>query len=125
MPTAQDTNGGTTHVGIFTGTPRFRGSWLGHHSLSIALTALLVIQSVIFHFTELPDWVSEQQAHKESTALWPAYWLHYCAEWFVSVLADTYGALLLVLFSKWFYEQGSAESRGSRAEEKEEPDAGS
>ncbi len=29
------------------------------------------------------------------------------------VLADTYGALLLVLLTKWFYEQGSGESGGA------------
>lgn len=103
--------------GIFSGEPRFKGSFLRRHSLSIALVVLLVVQSVIFHVTELPDWVGEQQAHGEPTALWPAYWMHYTAEWFVSVLADTYGALLLVLFSKWFFEQGSAESEGSRAQQ--------
>lgn len=97
--------------GIFRGEPRFKGSFIRNHSLSIALIALLVVQSLVFHFTELPDWRSEAKAHGESTSLWPAYWLHYTAEWFVSVLADTYGALLLVLFSKWFFEQGSAESK--------------
>ncbi len=105
--------------GILTGEPRFKGSWIRDHSLSLVLTALLVVQSLVFHFTELPDWVGEQRAHGESTALWPAYWLHYTAEWFVSVLADTYGALLLVLFTKWFFEQGSAESEGSRAKQNE------
>jgi len=86
------------------------------------LLTLLVVQSVIYHFTALPDWVSDQLAHGEPTALWPAYWLHYSAEWFVSVLADTYGALLLVLFSKWFFEAGSAESEGSEGEQKAEKD---
>ena len=109
--------------GLLAGKPRIKGTtWFHRHSLSLVLTALLVVQSVIFHFTRLPDWVSEQQAHGEPTALWPAYWLHYTAEWFVSVLADTYGALLLVLFTKWFFEQGSAESQGSRAAEHEQQD---
>lgn len=85
-------------------------SWILRHSLSLVLVVLLVAQSIAFHLTELPDWVQEQRAHGGSTALWPAYWLHYGAEWFVSVLADTYGALLLVLLTKWFYEQGSEES---------------
>lgn len=104
--------------GIFSGERRFKGSFLRDHSLSLALTVLLVVQSVVFHFTELPDWAGEQQAHGLRTTLWPDYWLHYTAEWFVSVLADTYGALLLVLFSKWFFEQGSAESEGGRGERK-------
>lgn len=102
---------GTMSNGIFSGKPRFEGSWIRNHSLSIVLTVILVAQSVAFHFTRLPEWVSEQVAHGEPTALWPAYWMHYSSEWFVSVLADTYGALLLVLLTKWFYEQGSSESK--------------
>jgi hypothetical protein len=91
-------------------------SWVVRHSLSLVLVALLVVQSVVFHVTEVPDWVSEQLAHGEPTGLWPDYWLHYTAEWFVSVLADTYGALLIVLLTKWFYEQGSEESKDDPAE---------
>jgi hypothetical protein len=87
-------------------------NWFLRHSLSLVLVAILVVQSIAFHFTRLPEWVAEQQAHQESTALWPEYWFHYGSEWFVSVLADTYGALLLVLLTKWFYEAGSAESGG-------------
>lgn len=92
-------------------------SWWVRHSLSLVLVTILVVQTVIFHFTEVPDWTSDQQAHGGSTALWPAYWLHFAAEWFVSVLADTYGALLLVVLTKWFYEEGSAESGGQGAQE--------
>ena len=96
--------------GIFTGKPRFGGSWLGRHSLSLVLGLILVVQSVAFHFTRLPEWVSDQKVDQQPTTLWPDYWLHYWSEWFVSVLADTYGALLLVLLTKWFYEQGSNEN---------------
>ena len=85
-------------------------NWWARHSLTIVLVAILIAQSLAFHFTELPDWTSDQTTHGGPTALWPAYWLHYAAEWFVSVLADTYGALLLVLLTKWFYEEGSAET---------------
>jgi hypothetical protein len=109
------------HRGVLAGQPRFQGSWVREHSLSLVLAALLVVQSLVFHLTELPDWVGEQQAHGGSTRLWPAYWLHYSAEWFVSVLADTYGALLLVLLTKWFFEQGSSESQGSDGQQREEP----
>lgn len=87
------------------------GNWFQRHSLSIVLIVILVIQSIVFHFTRLPEWTAEQIAHGESTGLWPNYWLHYSSEWFVSVLADTYGALLLVVLTKWFYEEGSAESK--------------
>lgn len=86
--------------------------WFRRHSLSIVLITLLLAQMVIYHFALVPEWTAEQAAHGESTALWPAYWQHYIAEWHVSVLADTYGALLLVVLTKWFYEAGSAETNG-------------
>lgn len=92
--------------------PSPSGRWWLRHSLSIVLVVILLAQSLAFHFTEVPDWTADQRAHGESAALWPADWLHYAAEWFVSVLADTYGALLLVVLTKWFYETGSAETKG-------------
>lgn len=101
------------------GPTRYSGSknfWV-RHSLSLVLTAILVAQTVAFHFTRLPEWTSEQVAHGESAALWPSYWLHYWSEWFVSVLADTYGALLLVLLTKWFYEQGSESAKDPDSDE--------
>lgn len=88
-------------------------NWFLRHSLSLVLVVILVAQSLAYHVTLVPDWTSEQATHGESTGLWPDYWLHYTSEWFVSVLADTYGALLLVLLTKWFYEQGSSESNGA------------
>lgn len=92
-------------------------NWFLKHSLSLVLIGILLAQSVAFHFTRLPEWTAEQQAHGEATAMWPDYWLHFSSEWFVSVLADTYGALLLVLLTKWFYESGSAESGGQGEQE--------
>lgn len=98
--------------GILSGKPRFGDSWLGRHSLSIALIGLLLLQSYAFYRLRLPEWISDQRAHgTKNPQVWPDFWTHYWAEYLVSILADTYGALLLVLFSKWFFEQGSAESR--------------
>ena len=107
-------------AGLLSGKRKFQGSWVRDHSLSLVLVAILVVQSVVYHFTELPEWVGDQQAHGQPTGLWPDYWVHYTAEWMVSVLADTYGALILVLLTKWFFEQGSAESEGSDGEKKEQ-----
>lgn len=84
--------------------------WIRRHSLSVFLGTLLIVQMVGYHFTVLPEWTSEQTAHNESTALWPAYWLHYASESLISLLADTYGAVLLILAAKYFYEEGSPES---------------
>jgi hypothetical protein len=92
-------------------------SWWLRHSLSLVLIAILLAQSAAYHFTEVSDWTSDQITHGQPTALWPDYWVHYTAEWFVSVLADTYGALLLVLLTKWFYEQGSDEGKDPDGED--------
>lgn len=54
--------------------------------------------------------MAEQRSLGLSPALWPGYWWHFTTEMLASVLADTYGALLLVLLTKWFYEAGSSES---------------
>lgn len=88
------------------GTP-----WYREHSLSIFLVTILLVQTVAYWFSELPNWRETQQALELPTALWPGYVLHFVAEYLVSILADTYGALLLVLASKWFFERGSAESK--------------
>ena len=90
-----------------------RKPWWREHSLSIFLVAILLVQTVAYWFAELPDWKEEQSAHQLPTTLWPGYALHFTAEYLVSIVADTYGALLLVLASKWFFERGSAESQRS------------
>ena len=98
--------------GFLSGKPRFGNSWLGRHSLSVALIVLLLLQSYAFYRFRLPEWISDQQAHgTKNPKVWPGFWEHYWGEYMVSILADTYGALILVLFSKWFFEQGSAESK--------------
>ena len=105
-------------AGILAGKPRFNDTWWGRHSLSIALVGLLLVQSYAFYRLRLPEWISDQSAHgTKDPAVWPDFWSHYWAEYMVSILADTYGALILVLFSKWFFEQGSAESRDKDPEQ--------
>jgi len=98
-------------MSIFHGTPRFEGdSFLKKHSLSLALLAVFLVQSIIYWTTGYSDWVSEQQALNQPVNIWPDFVIFYVSEMTVSMVADTYGALLLVLFAKWFYEQGSPES---------------
>ena len=87
--------------------------WVREHSLSIALITVLLIQSIFFWFTGLGDWRIE---HPQGQ-IWPAYATHYASEMTVSMLADTYGAVILVLFSKWFFERGSAESKDEDEEQ--------
>lgn len=96
---------------VFGGVTKYQGnkSWVVRHSLSLVLVALLVVQSVAYWLLEWPDWSTQQKVHGQAAGL-AGFAQHYWAEWMVSVLADTYGALIIVLLSKWFYEQGSKES---------------
>lgn len=71
------------------------GSWWQEHSLSLFLAAVLVVQT--------GGWAVAKLAGPT--------WDEWAGEWLLSILADTYGALLLVLASKWFFERGSSESK--------------
>ena len=84
-------------------------NWFKRHSLSLALLALLIVQAVIVLSTGYPEFVAEASAHGEPVKMLD-FFIWFVYEMTVSIIADTYGALLLVLFAKWFYEEGSPES---------------
>ena len=87
-------------------------NWLKRHSLSLALIAVFIVQAVIVLVTGYPEYAAEAAAHNEPVEMADfSIWFIY--EMTVSIIADTYGALLLVLFAKWFYEEGSPESDGA------------
>ncbi|AXH66935.1 hypothetical protein SEA_STARPLATINUM_230 [Streptomyces phage StarPlatinum] len=89
---------------------RKEGSFVRRHSLSLALLFVFVLQSIIVWFSGYEDWAGDQMVHNQPVDIWPGYLIHWIYEMAVSLVADTYGALVLVLFAKWFYEQGSPES---------------
>ena len=99
-------------MSVLDGARRWRRSpiWWKRHSLSLVLAAFLLWQSAVYAALAWRDWSAEQAAHSQLATWWPDFAVYATAEWFVSVLADTYGALLLVLATKWFYEQGSSEA---------------
>jgi hypothetical protein len=72
------------------------------HSLSIVLGIILVAQTVYSLWTGWQVYGAED--------LSTPFWIWWSWEYVVSVVADTYGVLLVVLLTKWFYEQGSSES---------------
>ncbi len=76
--------------------------WFHDHSLSLALGAILVAQSLTFFLLTYPDGNGNVQPGM-------SYWDWAMAEYQLSTLADTYGMLLIVLLSKWFWERGSKE----------------
>ena len=55
-------------------------------------------------------WIGDQAAHGTTVAGWPSdFWVWWTWEYQVSLVADTFGVLLIVMLSKWFKEAGSSE----------------
>jgi hypothetical protein len=98
---------------MFTGRQKWQGEahpWFKRHSLSLVLTALLVAQTVLAIFSGVYVWNREQPLGDGIAALGPEFWIWWTWEYNISLVADTFGVLLIVVLSKWLYEQGSAEN---------------
>lgn len=74
------------------------------HSLSIALGGIFLLQTAGSYYTGRQYWFAEEGRAE-------GFWTWWVYEYLTSTLADTYGVLLIVLFSKWFFERGSVESK--------------
>lgn len=79
------------------------GNWWRDHSLSLVLAAILIAQTV------LAIWLGAQVYQAEDLPV--DFWVWWAWEYNVSLVADTFGVLLIVLLSKVFRERGSAESK--------------
>jgi hypothetical protein len=90
------------------------GSWWRDHSLSLVLAAMLTVQTAHALWAGHEVWLGEQQDHGSGLTGWPSdFWIWWSWEYNVSLVADTFGVMLIVLLSKWFYEVGSKESKGT------------
>jgi hypothetical protein len=91
------------------------GVWWRDHSLSLVITAILAVQTSYCLWAGWAVFVADQQAHGELVqGFWSApFWQWWGFEYQVSLVADTYGVLLIVLLSKWLREVGSSEDSGS------------
>lgn len=76
--------------------------WLKEHSLSLVLAIALTAQTAVFTYVTWPDGNGNVQPPM-------SYWDWWIGEWMLSTLADTYGMLLIVLLTKWFWERDSKE----------------
>lgn len=90
------------------------GVWWKDHSLSLILVGLLVIQTVHAIWAGHIVWLSDQQGHEQpiQNAWGSDFWIWWSYEYNVSLVADTFGVLLIVILTKWFYERGSSEGGG-------------
>jgi hypothetical protein len=98
---------------MFTGQRKWQGSehgWLKRHSLSIVLAALLTFQTMYAVWSGVYVWDREQPLGEGISSLGSEFWIWWSWEYNVSLVADTFGVLLIVVLSKWLYEAGSSES---------------
>lgn len=90
-------------------------TFIKQHSLSLILFTVLLLQSVDYFFVGYRNWKTQEKVYskilnEEPQINYSEYLDTYRAEMMVSILADTYGAILLVVLTKHFREKGSAES---------------
>jgi uncharacterized BrkB/YihY/UPF0761 family membrane protein len=104
---------------MFTGRRKWQDEeshWIKRHSLSLVLAFLLVVQTVHAVFAGVYVWNREQPLGDGLPALGSEFWIWWSWEYNISLVADTFGVLLIVVLSKWFYEQGSAENGDQQSE---------
>jgi hypothetical protein len=89
------------------------GVWWRDHSLSLVVGLILLVQTIFALLTGRQEWMADQADHSGQAAqafVSSEFWTWWSYEYVTSLVADTYGVLLIVLLSKWLFERGSAES---------------
>ena len=94
--------------------------WFKNHSLSITIGIMMILQTAYAVWSGAHVWAKEDPFSLKDPALSTDFWIWWSWEYNVSLVADTFGVLLIVLFSKWFYEKGSAESTAKTADQEDE-----
>jgi len=90
------------------------GVWWRDHSLSIIIGAILVVQTIYALWSGSYVFAREAPLGQSTTPWSGSFWIWWSWEYMVSLVADTYGVLLIVLLSKWLREVGSAEDAGNK-----------
>lgn len=80
--------------------------WARDHSLSLVLFAILIAFMATSFVTGTHQFTSEQPPFT-----WPTFFRWWTYETTTSLEADVFGAIILVLFTKWFFEKRSAEAK--------------
>ncbi|MEX1004681.1 MAG: hypothetical protein WD990_08405 [Acidimicrobiia bacterium] len=86
------------------------GVWWRDHSLSLVIAAILFVQTVYAVIAGSYVFAREEPLGSDVGTWSGGYWVWWSWEYMISLVADTYGVLLIVLLSKWFREVGSAEN---------------
>lgn len=77
--------------------------WVKDHGLSLAIAGIMLVQTIAVLLLGYELWLVEQQH--------PNFWVWWSFEYHNSLVADVFGALLLVVLTKRLREKGSAESK--------------
>jgi hypothetical protein len=104
---------------MFTGQRKWQdseSSWVKRHSLSLVLAVLISVQTLFAVVAGVYVWNREHPLGEDVVGLGRAFWIWWSWEYNISLVADTFGVLLIVMLSKWLYEQGSAENGGNAGE---------
>ncbi|HWB89054.1 MAG TPA: hypothetical protein VG872_07550 [Acidimicrobiia bacterium] len=91
------------------------GVWWRDHSLSIIIGLILLVQTIYALWSGAYVFAREQPLGADVAPWSGGFWMWWGWEYNISVVADTYGVLLIVLLSKWLREVGSAEDKGATA----------
>jgi hypothetical protein len=86
-----------------------KGTFWQRHSLSIVLAIILLAQTLLALWTGHSVWVDDQTVHGQPLD-YRDFWIWFIWEYNISLVADTFGVILIVMLSKRLEEEGSAES---------------
>lgn len=87
------------------------GAFQPRHALTWFILALLAVTLVVSWFGLQPNWVSDQQDHGGSAALWPEYWTWWAGQLAMSWAAEPVGLLIMVRLVHRLRETDSSEGR--------------
>jgi hypothetical protein len=97
---------------------RRKGTFWQRHSLSIVLATILIAQTCLALWAGNHVWVGEQTSHGDPLD-YREFWIWFVWEYNISLVADTFGVILIVLLSKRLEEEGSAESTHDESSEQD------
>jgi hypothetical protein len=95
-------------------TAKSEGSFWQKHSLSIALISIMTIQTALSLIFGYQVWLGDQENWGLPTSDTGQFFIWWTYEYQTSLVADVFGAILLVLLTKRLRESGSAEDKGNQ-----------
>lgn len=101
---------------LFPGRHKYQGAehnWVQQHSLGLTLAALLLVQTLYAIWSGAYVFSREQPLGDGIQTMTWEFWAWWSWEYNISLVADTFGVFLIVMLSKWLYEQDSAESENN------------